>query len=236
MNKKFTTMAATMAMAVVLSAGAAFASHPPIEGTPRGEILRGTPHVDTVYAYGGADRVYGYAERDLLYGGNEAGFGDEIKGGSWGDRIFGQDGHDALYGGRGDDEVRGGYRGDLVVGGPGRDVLDAGPGADKTDAYDGQKDQIVIRYGEGDVVYYDKGLDVLVAPASPQGSAGLTADEAAKNGVELLAERPPERLFEPSDKVLVEHDGERLLVAERALEGHLEHGDEILDPTGRAAE
>jgi hypothetical protein len=31
----------------------------------------------------------------------------------------------------------------------------------------------------------------------------------------------------------VEHEGERVLVSERALEGHLGHGDEILDPTGR---
>jgi hypothetical protein len=52
--------------------------------------------------------------------------------------------------------------------------------------------------------------------------------------VELTTERPPEGLFEPSGKVLVEHEGERVLVAEQALEVHLEHGDEIIDPTGRA--
>ena len=49
-------------------------------------------------------------------------------------------------------------------------------------------------------------------------------------------ERSPEGLFEPFGKVLVEHEGERVLLSERALEGHLGHGDEILDPTGRAAE
>ena len=54
--------------------------------------------------------------------------------------------------------------------------------------------------------------------------------------VELSAQRPPEGLFEPSGKVLVEHGGEELLVSERALEAHLGHGDEIIDPTGRAAE
>jgi hypothetical protein len=33
----------------------------------------------------------------------------------------------------------------------------------------------------------------------------------------------------------VEHEGEKLLVSEGALEAHLAHGDRILDPTGRAA-
>jgi Ca2+-binding RTX toxin-like protein len=77
-----------------------------------------------------------------------------------------------------------------VAGGPGNDTLDGGPGADEIDARDGEKDTIVIRSGEGDVVYYDRGMDVLVAPASSQGSAGLTASEADKKS-ELLAERPP---------------------------------------------
>ena len=234
--RKMTTMAATAALAVALSAGTAFASTTAIiEGTNAGEVLNGTPRADTVYALGGADLVRGFSERDVLYGGNEAGWGDKILGGTFGDRIFGQDGHDALYGERGDDEVRGGYRDDLVAGGPGNDTLDGGPGADEIDARDGEKDTIVIRSGEGDVVYYDRGLDVLVLPVSPQGSAGLTASEAGEKA-ELFAERPPKGLFEPHGEVLVEHDGEKLLVPELALEGHMGHGDEILDPTGRAAE
>jgi hemin uptake protein HemP len=102
---------------------------------------------------------------------------------------------------------------------------------------------IVIRSGEGDVIYYDKGMDVLVAPASPLGAADLSAAEANEK-VELLAERPAQGLFEPSGKILIEpsgkilieHEGELVLVSERALEGHLGHGDEMIDPTGRAAE
>ncbi len=234
--KNIKTMAATMALAVALSAGAASATTTAIiEGTNKGEVLNGTPRADTVYALGGADLVRGYAERDLLYGGNEAGWGDKILGGTFSDRIFGQDGHDALYGEAGNDEVRGGYRDDLVAGGSGNDTLDGGPGADEIDARDGEKDTIVIRSGEGDVVYYDRGIDVLAAPASSQGSAGLTASEAGEEA-ELLAERPPEGLFEPHAKALVEHEGERVLVSERSLESHLGHGDEIIDPTGRATE
>ncbi len=235
--RKMTTMAATAALAVALSAGAAFAEVK--DGTNAGEVLRGTPQTDTIRAYGGADLLYGYASADFLYGGNEAGWGDKILGGSGNDRVYGQDGHDALYGEKGDDRIYGGFRDDLVDGGPGRDFLDAGPGADEVNARDGQKDTIVIRSDAGDVVYYDKGLDVLVVPASPQAtpgqSTGLTAAEAGER-VELSAQRPPEGLFEPHGEVLVEHEGEELLVSEQALEGHLGHGDEIIDPTGRAAE
>ena len=230
-------VAASVAM-VVVGSGAAFAAT--IPGTDAGEVLHGTRQVDKIYAYGGADLVYGYAGADSLYGGNEAGWGDRIQGGPGGDRMLGQDGHDALYGERGNDELRGGYRDDLVSGGPGEDFLDGGPGADEIDARDGQKDTIAIRFGEGDVVYYDKGIDVLEAPVSSGEkvgkSAGLTAAEAAEEEVELSTQRPPRGLFEPSGGILVEHEGEKLLVSEGAIEAHLEHGDRILDPTGRAAE
>ncbi len=220
-------VAASVAM-VVVGSGAAFAAT--IPGTDAGEVLHGTRQVDKIYGYGGADS---------LYGGNEAGWGDRILGGSGGDRLLGQDGHDALYGERGNDELRGGYRDDLLAGGPGEDTLDGGPGADEIDAQDGQKDTIAIRSGEGDVVYYDKGLDVLEAPVTSQRTSGkstdLTTAEAADREVELSTQRPPRGLFEPSGEILVEHEGGKLLVFEGALEAYLRHGDQILDPTGRAA-
>jgi Ca2+-binding RTX toxin-like protein len=229
--KNIKTMFAATALTLALSAGAASATTTAIiEGTNRSEVLDGTPRADTIYALGGLDLVRGYSERDVLYGGNEAGWGDKIKGGTFGDLIFGQKGHDALYGERGDDEIRGGYGADLVAGGPDNDTLDGGPGADEINARDGEKDKIVIRFGEGDVVYYDRELDVLVVPVEGRSTAGET------DKVELTSERPPQGLFEPSGKVLVEHEGEQLLVSEQALEGHLGHGDEIIDPTGRAAE
>ena len=230
--RKITTIAAVMVLMVTLSAGSALAVTK--HGTNRGEALYGTNYADTIYAYGGADLVYGYGGKDVLYGGNEPGWGDEIRGGTADDRVLGQKGDDALYGGGGSDRVDGQRGNDTVVGGSGNDTLDGGPGADEINAQDGQKDTIVIRSGEYDLVYYDKGLDVLVVPVSPQGSAGLSAAEADEKA-ELLAERPPKGLFEPHGEVLVEHGGERVLVSERALEGHLGHGDEIVDPTGRAS-
>ncbi|CAA9391674.1 MAG: hypothetical protein AVDCRST_MAG03-659 [uncultured Rubrobacteraceae bacterium] len=235
--RKLTTLVAVMVLAVVLSAGAALAAVK--HGTNAGEAIHGTQKPDTVYAYGGADLVYGYGGADTLYGGNEAGWGDKLLGGAAGDRVLGQGGDDALYGQGGDDRVYGGSGGDLVVGGPGSDALDGGPGADEVNARDGRKDTIVI--GAGDLVYYDRGIDALQRRASSREDAGrgagagaeLTAAEAA-DAADLSAARPPEGLFGHTGEVLVEHGGETLLVAEGDLENHLGHGDEIVDPTGRA--
>lgn len=237
--RKMTTMAATAALAVALSAGAAFAAVRTAR-TPR-RSCAAPPKRTHDPRLRGRDLLYGYGGADFLYGGNEAGWGDKILGGSGGDRVYGQDGHDALYGEMGDDRIYGGHRNDLVSGGSGKDFLDGGPGADKINARDGQKDTIVIRFGEGDVVYYDRGLDVLVVPVEGRKTTTeegnrLSAAEAAEKKVELSAERPPQGLFEPHGKVLVEHEGEEVLVSEQALDSHLGHGDEIIDPTGRAAE
>ena len=232
------TMAAVsvliLAFYVTLSAGTASAKT--LEGTGYGDALYGSAYGDTIYGYGGADLAYGYGGTDLLYGGNETGRGDKLLGGTASDLVLGQKGDDALYGQGGGDEVSGGYGNDLLVGGKGEDTVDGGPGSDQINAQDGQKDTIVIRPGEYDTVYYDKGLDVLheqgASRGTPDGSADLTA--SGTDNVELVAKRPPEGLFGHTDKVLVEHRGEELLLSEEELKGHLEHGDEIIDPTGRA--
>jgi hypothetical protein len=230
--------AAVSVMMLALAAGAAFAKTVP--GSDAGEVLRGTDRADTIHGYGGADLIYAYGDRDTVWGGNEAGKGDKVLGGSASDQLIGQQGHDALYGEGGGDFLEGQYGDDLVAGGGGRDTLSGGPGADRINARDGQKDTISIRYGEGDVVYYDRGLDVLEASTASRGgageNAGLSVAEAIAAGkVRVVAEDPPAGLFAHTGKVLVEHEGEELLADEKALGGHMAHGDEILDPTGRAA-
>ncbi len=103
-----------------------------------------------------------------------------------------------------------------MAGGLGNDTLDGGPGADEINARDGEKDTIVVRSGEGDVVYYDRGLDVL--------------EGCPENAVELP---PTESPFEAGTKVLVEHKGKKeLCLPEAALNGHLKHGDEVLSWEG----
>ena len=239
MRRIKSTAAVSMAMlALTASTASAATKH----GTNYGDALYGTNYADTIYGYGGADLIKGYGGVDSLYGGNEAGWGDKILGGAANDRVLGQNGNDALYGESGNDRIDGGYGNDLIVGGYGEDTLNAGPGADRINAQDGQRDTIEL-YGSGpyDVVYYDRGLDVLIpGPITPQGSAskesaGVSAAEASKaTDAKLLTERPPAGLFEHTGKVLVEHKGKEKLVAEKELKGHVAHGDRILDPTGRA--
>jgi hypothetical protein len=221
--------AAALAM-VVVGSGAALAAT--IPGTNVGEVLRGTDRADTIHGYGGADLIYGYGGGDTVWGGNESGFGDKALGGTGSDRLVGQQGDDALYGEGGNDTLEGQKGADLVVGGTGEDTLYGGPGADEVDAQDGQRDVIDLTgSGSGDVVYHDKGIDVFVTSSVESANAAAAAEAT---GAELTAAKPPEGLFEPHTKVLVDHKGERLLVAEGRVEAHLGHGDEIIDPTGRA--
>ena len=164
-------------------------------------------------------------------------------GGGASDRLVGQQGHDALYGEGGNDRIEGQRGDDLLVGGVGEDTLNAGLGADRVNARDGRRDVIELcGSGPSDVVYYDSGLDVLVPGCVvPEGvakeRAGVSAAKTSETtGARLSAAKPPADLFGHTGEVLVEHAGERLLVAEGELEKHLRHGDEILDPTGRAGE
>ncbi len=225
--------AASLAM-VVAGSGAAQAAT--IPGTNAGEVLRGTERAGTIHAYGGADLVYGKGGRDTVWGGNEAGWGDKVLGGTAADRLVGQQGDDALYGGGGDDRLEGQHGADLLVGGPGEDTLYGGPGADEVNARDGRRDVIDLTgSGPEDVVYYDGGIDEFVRSSVEPVDEGLGAAEATRaTGAELTAAEPPAGLFEPHARVLVDHKGEKLLVAEGRVEAHTAHGDEIIDPTGRA--
>ena len=227
-------VAASVAM-VVVGSGAALAAT--IPGTPQGEALYGTPEVDKMYGYGGADLIYGYGGSDTVWAGNEFVSGDKVLGGAASDRLIGQQGDDALYGEGGNDRLDGQRNDDLLVGGAGEDTFNAGFGADKINARDGWRDVVELcNSGPGDVVYYDRGLDVFIADCvAPQSaaeeSAGVNAAEATE--ARLSTAKPPAGLFAHTGKVLVEHGDEILLVAEGNLESHLGHGDEILDPTGR---
>jgi Ca2+-binding RTX toxin-like protein len=130
--------------------------------------------------------------------------------------------------------LEGQYGDDLLVGGTGGDTLNGGPGADEVDARDGLRDVIDLTgSGSGDVVYYDRGIDEFVTSSAQSASA---AEAARATGAELSSATPPEGLFAHTGKVLVEHEGKELLVAEKQVERHTAHGDEIIDPTGRAGE
>ena len=226
--------AAVSVMMLALAAGTASAKT--IPGTDYGEVLRGTDRPDTIHGYGGADLIYGRGGGDTVWGGNEAGKGDKVLGSTGADHLIGQQGDDALYGEGGDDRLEGQYGDDLIMGGPGEDTLYGGPGADEVDARDGRRDVIDLTgSGPEDVVYYDGGIDEFVRSSVEPVDEGLGAAEATRaTGAELTAAEPPAGLFEPHARVLVDHKGEKLLVAEGRVEAHTAHGAEIIDPTGRA--
>lgn len=187
-------------------------------GTSVGDGMYGTYKVDRIYGFGGADLMYGFGSRDTMYGGDEFGWGDKILGGNWGDYISGQRGDDGLYGGNGNDTVRGGPGDDIVQGDYGNDWLYTGTGADRVNARDGWKDWITCKGSANDLVYYDRGLDVL-----------RNCGWAASFSAQTLA---PNELFASKSKILISHEGEELCVPETELNRHLKHGDEILNPQG----
>jgi hypothetical protein len=208
-------VAGTVALAASISCPNASGGY--CYGTSVGDGMYGTAKVDRMYGYGGADLAYGYASGDRMLGGNETGWGDKMLGQRGGDYMNGNRGDDALYGGDGDDTVYGGRGDDLIQGGYGNDALYTGFGDDQVNAQDGQKDLIFCGSGR-DLIYLDRELDVL--------------RDCATSRAELSRVSPPEDLFAHTGMVLVKHDGEGRCLPEKKVKGHLEHGDEIINPAG----
>jgi Ca2+-binding RTX toxin-like protein len=99
--RKVILLLATMALAILLAAGAALAANiqcqgDPCVGTEQNDRITGSLEDDVIEALGGRDHVTGRGGDDEVYGGRRS---DEITGG---------DGGDDLTGDRGPDEIRGG--------------------------------------------------------------------------------------------------------------------------------
>jgi RTX calcium-binding nonapeptide repeat (4 copies) len=197
---------ATTALLVLVACAAALAASVNCPNASGGYCY-GTPRGDALYGTPDVDRMYGYGGSDLMngYGGSDFMYGGNESG--LGDKMRGGTGADLVNGQGGDD---------LIEGGPGSDTLKTGKGSDRVEAQDGTKDFIFCR-GSNDAVYYDRGLDVL---------------EGCPNAITELP--PTGSPFEPGTKVLVEHEGKELCLPEKALNGHLRHGDEVLGWSGCA--
>jgi hypothetical protein len=223
MKKILAVLMATSALALLVGGGVALAATINCPnatggycyGTSVGDAMYGTPNVDRMYGFGGADLIYGYGSADIMYGGNETGWGDRMLGGGGADQINGQGGDDGLYGNNGNDTINGGAGDDIVQGDFGSDTLTTGTGADRVNAQDGQQDFITCEDPANDLVYYDRGLDVL------QGCSGS-----------LVELPPPDKIFEESGKVLVDEKGKEVCLPEAVLDGHLKHGGEIINAQG----
>ena len=199
---------ATTALAMLVAGGVALAASINCPTDPGGYCY-GTNQGDALYGTPDVDRMYGYGGSDLMQG---YGGGDFMYGGN--ESGLG----DKMRGGTGADLVNGQGGNDLIEGGPGSDTLKTGTGSDRVEAKDSTKDFIFCR-GSNDAVFYDRGLDEL--NGCPQG----------------LVELPPtDSPFEPGTKVLVDHEGKELCLPEKALNGHLRHGDEVLSWSGCSAQ
>jgi hypothetical protein len=199
-------LVSTTALVMLVACAAALAASINCPTDPGGYCY-GTPRGDALYGTPDVDRMYGYGGSDLMngYGGSDFMYGGNESG--LGDK---------MRGGTGADLVNGQGGNDLIEGGPGPDTLRTGTGSDRVEAKDGTKDTIICR-GSNDAVYYDRGLDVL---------------EGCPNAITELP--PTGSPFEPGTKVLVDHEGDKICLPEVALNGHLEHGDRVLDWSGCA--
>jgi Ca2+-binding RTX toxin-like protein len=115
MRKGVLLLLASIALAVVVAGGVAYAAN--IAGTGGDDVLTGTEARDTLNPFGGNDVVY-------ALGGN--------------DDVRHSYGNDKIYGGAGNDTLRGGFDNDEIWGGPGKDLIDCAYVAsrDKGEAYD----------------------------------------------------------------------------------------------------
>jgi Ca2+-binding RTX toxin-like protein len=132
----------TLALALSLAAGAAFAQTPRFGAQGPGvsktcpEDCDGTTYPDTLIGTDAPNHIDGL-------GGNESvTFGDYIPTHGGNDVVYGNAGGDRIEGGRSADSIFGGSGNDLLIGGKGEDSVDGGTGDDSIMVKDGQRDMV----------------------------------------------------------------------------------------------
>lgn len=129
-----------------------------ISGGDARDRLFGGADDDELSGDAGKDRLAGDAGNDMLMGGADAdrlfgGEGDDALNGDEGnDRLDGGDGNDMLMGGADADKLFGRADDDVLVGGLGNDKLSGGAGSDRFVFADGDGDDVVRDFGEGDLL------------------------------------------------------------------------------------
>jgi Ca2+-binding RTX toxin-like protein len=154
--KRILLLAAATALAVCLSAGAAFAfgdTGPGVKKTCQRDC-DGTSYPDTLTGSSARNHIEGL-------GGNEsANLGDLIKGRRNADTLYGNRGGDKIEGGNGDDYINGGPGNDWIIGGVKNDRIYGGTGSDKIEVKDGFRDIVDCQGGNDNVANRDP-FDVL---------------------------------------------------------------------------
>ena len=165
--KGLTLLLATIGMALLLSAGVAFAD---TFDCIAGRACTGTNGPDTLKGSADSDYMDGRQDDDELFGneGHDSMSGDAFDAPDndtstdGNDLLKGGPGFDELVGYGGADELSGGDNGDFIFAeesseNNGEDVVRGGRGNDFILARDGVKDTINCGKGNTDVVFFDKG-------------------------------------------------------------------------------
>ncbi len=169
--RRLTLLFATMAMALVLSAGVAFAltvdctAGRGCVGTDEPDTLNGSVSHDDMDGRQAGDELFGNDGHDWMQGDAYAPTDSSTDGD---DRIFGGAGYDGMVGYGGSDFLSGGGASDFIEAiensnNPGEDTVNGGGGNDFIDAIDGTKDTINCGKGAKDRVFYDKSIDTVAS-------------------------------------------------------------------------
>jgi Ca2+-binding RTX toxin-like protein len=165
--KRLSLLLATMGMALLMSAGVAFADTfdctvgRACTGTNGPDTLKGSAGSDYMDARQDDDELFGNEKHDSMSGAAfDAPDNDTSTDGN--DLLKGGPGFDELVGYGGADELSGGDNGDFIFAEEssakmGEDIVSGGRGNDYILARDGVKDTINCGKGNTDVVYFDKG-------------------------------------------------------------------------------
>lgn len=151
-----------------------------MEGGAGDDCLLGDAGDDRLRGDGGNDMLLGGAGRDALIGGvgrdmlNGGGADDVLFGGAGNDRLVGQAGNDRLAGGGGRDWLAGGAGNDRLIAGGGNDTLSGGTGNDVL-VGGGGADCFVFAEGDGEdrIVGYQQGQDRLMIDGTLTGRDAL---------------------------------------------------------------
>jgi len=165
--KRLTLLLATMGMALVLSAGVAFAdtfnciANRGCTGTDGPDTLNGSTGNDSMEARQDSDELFGNEGHDYMEGDAFAAPNNDTST-DGNDVLIAGPGHDFLTGYGGADELSGGDSGDYIFAEEssanlGEDTVRGGSGNDYIEARDGVKDTINCGKGNSDNVFFDKG-------------------------------------------------------------------------------
>jgi Ca2+-binding RTX toxin-like protein len=169
--KRLTLLLAVMGMALLLSAGVAFAAtfdciaNRGCIGTNGPDTLNGSTGDDFMDAMQDDDELFGNEGHDSMYGDAFAAPNNDTST-DGDDHLEGGSGFDDMTGYGGADEYLGGANGDFIFAeesseNEGEDTVDSGGSNDFIAAQDGVKDTISCGKGKRDVALFDKGIDTV---------------------------------------------------------------------------